>query len=290
MQIPTLSPSFALSSVRRELRYTLVRIRPLPWATAQVLVFDALLNSCDNLIAQEQTLRDDLEDAEAQLDQVDGELDALVLSLDKFIRASMAAGARDLLLKAMFQGQSPSRFVRPQLGPELDQVRTWPALLAGAKLAKLVAMGTEVAALLVRIDAAVAAHAKASSDMAAFALNVHGPFVAKVNGERQSLAGEAGKQSRLDGSGGEAGLFRRLSKSRAKPVVTLSAIDGLIKEAEAQVAVLKTQKAELEADAKAEAAALAERKQKEAELVELRKLEAETKEKAKSLQNELGLH
>ena len=123
MQIPTLSPSFALSSVRRELRYTLVRIRPLPWATAQVLVFDALLNSCDNLIAQEQTLRDDLEDAEAQLDQVDGELDALVLSLDKFIRASMAAGARDLLLKAMFQGQSPSRFVRPQLGPELDQVR-----------------------------------------------------------------------------------------------------------------------------------------------------------------------
>ncbi|HMY57654.1 MAG TPA: hypothetical protein PK472_05340, partial [Pseudomonadota bacterium] len=105
-----------------------------------------------------------------------------------------------------------------------------------------------------------------------------------------SLAGEAGKQSRLDGSGGEAGLFRRLSKSRAKPVVTLSAIDGLIKEAEAQVAVLKTQKAELEADAKAEAAALAERKQKEAELVELRKLEAETKEKAKSLQNELGLH
>mgnify|MGYP000905573596 CR=1 FL=1 len=36
--------------------------------------------------------------------------------------------------------------------------------------------------------------------------------------------------------------------------------------------------------------ALAERKQKEAELVELRKLEAETKEKAKSLQNELGLH
>ena len=56
-------------------------------------------------------------------------LDVLVLHIDKFIRASMGGGPRDLLLKALFQGQSASRFVRPQLGPELDHVRTWPALL-----------------------------------------------------------------------------------------------------------------------------------------------------------------
>lgn len=288
MQIPTLSPSFALSSVRRELRYTLVRIRPFSWATAQLLAFEALLKTCDILIAQELVLRDALEDAEAQIDHVDSELDALALYLDKFIRASLGGGQRDLLLKAMFQGQSPSRFVRPQLGPELDQVRTWPALLAGAKLAKLVALGTDVESLLKRIDTAIAAHAKASSDMAAFALNVHGPFVAKANGERQSLGGEAMKQKRLDGTSGDVGLFRRLSRSRAKDVVTLSAMDGLIQEAEAQVATLKKQKTELEAEAKAEAEELAELQRKEAELSELAKLEAETREKAKALRSELG--
>ena len=212
MQIPTLPVSFPLSSVRRELRYTLVRIRPLAWATAQVLVFDALQKACDSLIDQETKLQDALEDAEAQLDVVDSELDVLVLFIDKFIRASMSGGPRDQLQKALFQGQSPSRFVRPQLGPELDHVRTWPALLAGASLAKLVSLGAELELLIKRIDLAIAAHAKASSDLAAFALNVHGPFVTKANGERQSLGGEAMKQKRLDGSDGDIGLFRRLSK------------------------------------------------------------------------------
>lgn len=290
MQIPTMSANYPLVSVRRELRYTLVRLRPLPWASSQLLAFEALLKQCDTLIAQETKLRDGLEDAEAQLDQVDGELDVLALYIEKFIRASMGGGPRDLLLKALFQGQSPSRFVRPQLGEELDHVRTWPALLAGAPLAKLVALGTDVESLLKRIDTVMATHAKAASDVAAFALNVHGPFVAKVNGERQSLGGEAMKQKRLDGSDGDIGLFRKLTKSRAKSVVTLGSIDGLIHEAEAELAVLKTQKAELEADAKAEAEALAERKRKEAELQELRKQEAEAKEKAKALRSELGLN
>lgn len=289
MQIPTLSATLALSSVRRELRYTLVRIRPLSWTTSQVLVFDALLKSCDNLIVQETKLRDALEDAEAQLDLVDGELDVLALHIDKFIRASMSGGPRDLLLKALFQGQTPSRFVRPQLGPALDHIRTWPALLAGAPLAKLVSLGSDVDSLLKRIDTAIAVHAKASSDMAAFALNVQGPFVAKANGERQSLGGEAKKQKRLDGSDGDIGLFR-VQRSKPKAPVTLSSIDRLIQDAEAEVAVLRSQKTELQAEAKAEADALAERKRKEAALAELRKLEAETKEKAKALRSELGLN
>lgn len=290
MQIPTLFATLALSSVRRELRYTLVRIRPLGWATSQILVFDALLKGSDNLIAQETKLRDALEDAEAQLDHIDGELDVLVLHIDKFIRASMGGGPRDLLLKALFQGQSASRFVRPQLGPELDHVRTWPALLAGAPLAKLVTLGTDVAALMTRIDTAITAHAKASADMAAFELNVQGPFVAKVNGERQSLAGEAMKQKRLDGSSGEVGLFRRQTKPRAKAPLTLTAIERLIREAEADVAELKAQQTELVAEAAAEVEAQAERQRKEAALRELQKLEAETKEKTKALRSELGLN
>ena len=289
MQIPTLSPSFSLASVRRELRYTLVRMRPLPWAAAQVPVFEGLLKHCDSLMAQETKLQDALEDAEAQLDHVDGELDALVLHLDKFIRAAMSGTPRDALLKAMFQGQPPSRFVRPLLGPELEAVRGWPALLSGASVPKLVTLGTEVESLLKRIDTAMATQAKASSDLAAFALNTEGPFLAKVNGERQSLGGESMKQKRLDGVDSDVGLFRRLSKSRTKPAATLSSLEELIQEAEADLLALKTQKAELEREAQASAEAQAERQRQQAELAELEKLEAETQEKAKALRTKLGL-
>ena len=216
--------------------------------------------------------------------KVDGELDALVLSLDKVHFGLDGCGA--LTCSRCFRDSHQAALcVRSR--PELDQVRTlWPALLAGQSWRSFVAMGTEVAALLVRIDTAVAAH-KASSTWRRFARAR--AVCGQVNGERQSLAGERGKAKPAGWQWRQGGLFRRLSKSRAKPVVTLSAIDRrTIKEAEAQVAVLKTQKAELEADAKAEAAALASGT-KEVELVELRKLEA-VKEKAKSLQNELGLH
>mgnify|MGYP000964030645 CR=1 FL=1 len=139
-----------------------------------------------------------------------------------------------------------------------------------------------------KTEASPPAHAKASPDLAAFALNVHGPFVTKANGERQSLGGEAMKQKRLDGSDGDIGLFRRLSKSRAKTGLTLASVTSQIREAEAELESLKARKAELEAEAKAKADAEADRQRKEAELAELQKLAAETQEKAKALRTELG--
>ena len=43
------------------------------------------------------------------------------------------------LNRALFGSDTPSKFVRPRLGEELVKVRTWPTVLAGAPLAKLVA-------------------------------------------------------------------------------------------------------------------------------------------------------
>ena len=161
-------------------------------------------------------------------------------------------------------------------------------LLSGSSLAKLVALAAEVETLLKRIDTAVSTQAKAASDLAAFALNTQGPFVAKVNAERQSLGGESRKQNRLDGLDREFGLFRRVSKSRATPA-TLSSVQELIREAETELAALNAQKAELEQEAKASAEAQAERQRNQAALADLEKLEAETQEKAKALRTKLGL-
>ena len=288
MQIPTLAPHLSPLSIRRELRYTLVRMRTMTWAKPYVAAFEALLKSCELSFAEDSKLRDALEDAEAELDQVDADLDELALYISKFIKAETSGAVRLSLNQALFGNEAPSKFVRPRLGEELDHVRTWPALLAGAPLAKLVALGTEVAAVIKRCDAALLSHSKASGELAAFQLNHWAPFVAKVNGERQSLGGEAKKQKRLDGSEGGEGLFRVPKKSRTKDTVTLTLLTDHILRSESELAELHQQKVDLELDLKAEAEAKAERAHKEAALAELRKTEAEARAKAKALEAELA--
>jgi hypothetical protein len=216
MQIPTLSLQLTPTAVRRELRYTLIRLRPLGWGKPYVTVFEALLKSCDGHIIDEGKLRDALEDAEAELDHVDGQLDEIALYIGKFIKVETSGGVRANLNRALFGSDTPSKFVRPRLGEELVKVRTWPTVLAGAPLAKLVALGKEVETLIKSCDAAVQKHSDATANLQAFLVNDWAPFVAKVNGERQLLGGEAKKQLRLDGSEGGVGLFRSLSKSRSQ--------------------------------------------------------------------------
>ncbi|MFO0620758.1 MAG: hypothetical protein U0745_05135 [Polyangia bacterium] len=87
-----------------------------------------------------------------------------------------------------------------------------------------------------------------------------------------------------------SGAVSAATKPRAKAPLTLTAIERLIREAEADVAELKAQQTELVAEAAAEVEAQAERQRKEAALRELQKLEAETKEKTKALRSELGLN
>lgn len=287
MQIPTLLPHLSPLSIRRELRYTLVRLRTPTWAKPQVVVFEGLLKSCELHFAQDCKLRDALEDAEAELDQVDEDLDELALYISKFIKAETSGSVRSDLSHALFGDEAPSKFVRPRLGAELEQVRTWPTLLAGAPMAKLVALGTDVAAVIKRCDAALVAHSKASGDLAGFQLNQWTPYIAKVNGERQSLGGEAKKQLRLDGSEG-GGLFRIPKKSRTKDAVTLTLLTDQIRRSESELAELQQQKAELEQELQAEAVAQAERAKKAAKLAELRKAEAELKAQAKALEAELA--
>ncbi len=289
MQIPTLAPQMAPLSVRRELRFTLVRLRTLPWAKSYVTVYEGLCKTCEIHVADHAKLRDELEDGEAAVEHADSDLDEVALYLHKFIGAETSGEIRSSLHKALFAGMTPSKFVRPKLGDELALARNWPTILAGAPLAKLVAMGVTVTGVLKRCDTALQAHSTASANWAAFQLNTWAPFVAKVNGERQALGGEAKKQKRLDGSEGDLGLFRSLSKTRDKERVTLATVTEQIEQSSAELAELHQQKAELEAEAKAQALAEAERAQKEAELSALRKVQAEAEAKTKRLESELGL-
>jgi len=290
VQIPTLSSQMSPSALRRELRYTLVRLRTPAWATTYRTTFESLLTLSESAIMEHIKLRDAAEDADAQLDQLDSELDEFALYLFKFMMAETTGTGRATLRQALFGTEKPSRFVRPRLGDKLARMRNWPTVLNGAPLAKLVAVGKDVDALIKRCDSALSAHATATANLQAFEFNTWTPFVAKVNGERQLLGGEAKKQYRLDGSEADAGLFRSVARARGKSPETLASVADQISRTEADLAALRQQKSDLEQQAQAEAAAEAARAQKEAELQALRKTVTDAKQKVQSLEAELTRH
>ena len=74
MRIPTLDPQLSLQTTRREVRYTLLRLRRRPWAKGWVPVFEALLKETDAAIVSESQLNDALEDAEVALSHFESAL------------------------------------------------------------------------------------------------------------------------------------------------------------------------------------------------------------------------
>lgn len=290
MLIPTLPTNMSPSALRRELRYTLVRLRTPTWATPYRTTFETLMKTSDSALQDHTKLRDAMEDADAQLDQIDSELDEFAMYLSKLLLVETAGASQASLRQALFGTEKTSRFVRPRLGDKLAKMRTWPAVLQGAPLAKLVAVGKDVEALIKRCDSALSAHATATANFQAFWSNTWTPFVAKVNGERQLLGGEAKKQHRLDGSEADAGLFRRLVRTRDKETETLASIAEVIARAESELALLRRRQSDLQQQAVAQAAAEADRIKKEAELVALRKAMQDTTQKAQALESELTRH
>jgi hypothetical protein len=192
---------------------------------------------------------------------------------------SAAAGGSGNSVQRSRRSESPRRMVARNVASQADKGK-------GAPLAKLVALGKEVETLIKSCDAAVQKHSDATANLQAFLVNDWAPFVAKVNGERQLLGGEAKKQLRLDGSEGGVGLFRSLSKSRSKETLTLALVDEHLARAESEVVELKKQRAELEHEA--QQLVLEERSKKEAALAEIRKSQAQAEAKAKALEAELS--
>lgn len=287
MRIATLDNRMPLAALRRELRYTLLRAKRLFWAKPWVLIFDSLLSDTELVEAQLRKLQDGLEDAEAELDDVDEDLDRLVLQISADVRAGLAGGPRDSLLKALFGTERPSNFIKPRLGDELEQVRKWPTILAGAPIAKLVAYKPQVEAIVNRCDDAIQKHSESQAAILALRLTQIEPLFAKVNGERASLGGEARKQT-MGGDGREVdGLFRSLDPKRRVRIDTLESVRADIGEAEATLAERKARLSALEAAEAAAVQAAADLKAKEAALAELLRTQAETEAKAAALRLEI---
>ena len=291
MRIPTLDSALSLPALRREIRYTLVRLRARPWAKATwVPAFEALLKEADAALSARDKLRDASEDAEAGIDAADDPLDWLVRAVSNTARASLTGEALEELKTALFGDEMASDLARTRLGSQLTKMQAWPAILKAAAPKALQDLGRDLEPLLkAGVDAEKALEA-ADQAIEVFTATVHVPLIKKVNASRQTLGGEAKAQKHGTlGQAEEEGLFRvseRQSRRVARPVL-LAQAQAVVKELTADLALAQQHVTELQAQAQAQAEAETRRQAQKKALEELRKQNAETQARIAELEKEL---
>ena len=207
MRIPTFATRLPLTVLRREVRYTLVQLRPRPWAKSWVTVFEGLLKEIEAALTKSGKLGDALDDAEAGVDYADEVLDWAVMRAAATARATLKGEVLAAFMSSLFGSDKPSDLVRPKLGPQLVRVRTWPAILKNAP-EPLCDLLPTVTAAIAAADEAEQALSVAAGATEAFRASVHAPLVEKINGQRKALGGDAkGQAHDADGGTEQEGLF-----------------------------------------------------------------------------------
>lgn len=286
MRLLTLTLDMSLSDLRREIRYTLAKLRARPWAAASVLVFEAQLKAIAQAEFDLAALRDRAEDASAAVDEADQEIDRFVEETVPDVREAVKKDTDAPLYRGLFGNQRPSEFVRPTLGAELEQLRGWPALLKTAPTAELRARTKRCEDLIVAADGALHARGQADDALAVFRASTLVALLNSLNSARAALAGEAEKL-RHDGKiplSAAEGLFRLTTRSRPPRPDTLSTLQDQIRDREAEVAQLRSRLTELQAQQARDEQAEQKRRERDATLAALRAHQAETAAKIAELE------
>lgn len=289
MRVPTLTPEIPLSELRREVRYTLAVLRQRPWAGRHVPDFESLLKEVGAAQAELETLQDKLEDAAAGVDEADLHLDAFVQATAADARRAVANDTSAPLWRSLFGPLRPSELVRPKLGDELAQVRTWPALLKAAPTPELQGRAAVCEKLVKAAQEALKAQDNAGSALQVFRSARLVTLVAKLNSERSGLAGEADRQA-FDGQirpEAAAGIFRLAARARPPRAQTVASVQDDIREAEQQLDRLRQRLAALQAEEQAQAQAVAQRRADEEALRALRAAQDQGAQKIAELEKRL---
>ena len=286
MRLLTLTHDMSLSDLRREIRYTLAKLRARPWASASVAAFEAQLKAIAQAEFDLAALRDRAEDANAAVDEADQEIDRFVEDTVPDVREAVKKDTEAPLYRGLFGSQRPSEFVRPTLGAELDQLRGWPALLKAAPSAELRARAKRCEDLIASADGALRARSQADDALAVFRASTLVALVSSLNSARAALAGEA-ETLRHDGKippSAAEGLFRLSARSRPTRPETLATLQEQIREREAEVAQLRSRLSELQAQRARDEQAEQQRRERDAALAALRAQQAETAAKIAELE------
>ena len=110
-RIITFDSRHPLHLLRREIRYTLVRLQRRSFAAAWVPKFEKLLADTESSEVAYRKLLDAQEDTEADVDEADYALDEFVTRLVKLIRSELKDEALDAFSEALFDQEKPSDLV-----------------------------------------------------------------------------------------------------------------------------------------------------------------------------------
>lgn len=158
--IATLKSDVSLDVLRAHWRFALARIKSDPNAAAYVADFTAFGPTWVAVNQKELTYEDAVDAADAGVVAADASIDALVDKVSVAIFAGKKVAASQPLATLYFGSLTPSKFKRPILGTELQNVQGWPALLAAAPQPALQALAAPMTAAVNAGNAA----AKAFSD------------------------------------------------------------------------------------------------------------------------------
>ena len=121
---------------------------------------------------------------------IDDEGNAIVDEVKIAVLAEIKGDYQAPLYKQLFIDKSPTQLKKPILGDQLDQMRTWPAILASTSSPALHALGLRTAKFVALGDAANASLASAQTKLDAFLSGPRAAYVDKVNAARKLTCGK----------------------------------------------------------------------------------------------------
>lgn len=275
--IQTLPHRFSTPSVGEEFFFTRGRLRRHRHTKALATDFEAFRPKLDAALAEELLLLADRHEADAGVEFIDEELDAL---LDAIATVSLIEAKHDrgaMPYARYFASQRPSEMKRPILGGQLETMRSWVPSLKSSSNALLQQYGTDLEAKVGEADNCTEAQAAAAQKLTDFrTIGTRRQLIDEFNALRKYIHGKLGELQHKHqdlGNGWADSFFRQGSSER----VTLKEIDRRIGAAEMELATLKKQREHLagQEEAALKAKAEAERAQKLAELQAAKKAAAE---------------
>jgi hypothetical protein len=173
-----------------ELAHTSLFLLACPQTTALAPSIASLRGDLPAVHALQAQHSDAVQAQEANAVFVDDEGNTIVDEVKVAALAEVKGDYQASLYKQLFVDKSPTQLKKPILGDQLDQMRTWPAILASTSNAALHALGLRTAKFVALGDAANAALASAQTKLDAFLSGPRAVYVDKVNAARKLTYGK----------------------------------------------------------------------------------------------------
>lgn len=186
----TIDPDEPFDDIDVEFAHTCFFALACPLTTGLAAPIAALRADLTGVRALQAQCTDAVQAQEANALFIDDEGNAIVDAVKIAVLAEVKGDYQAALYKQLFIDKSPTQLKKPVLGPQLEQMRVWPAILASTSSPALHALGLRTAKFIALGDAANAALASAQTKLDTFLSGPRSAYVDKVNAARKLTYGK----------------------------------------------------------------------------------------------------